>query len=64
MNVLWQQWSQSGRSGLYYGIGPEISRGILSSALMLMIKERIAVIGPTFTVIKNKEELWNRNDGA
>ena len=48
MDVLWQQWSQSGLSGLYYGIGPELSRGILSSAFMLMIKERIAVIVRNF----------------
>lgn len=44
LDVLWQQWKQSGLAGLYFGIGPELSRGILSSALMLMIKERIAVI--------------------
>ena len=41
--VLRQQYERGGVAGLYQGIGPELTRGVLSSALMLMIKERIAV---------------------
>jgi solute carrier family 25 (peroxisomal adenine nucleotide transporter), member 17 len=44
MDVLQQEWNQSGLSGLFQGLGPELTRGVFSSALMLMIKERIAEI--------------------
>ena len=60
MDVLWQQWSQSGLSGLYYGIGPELSRGILSSALMLMIKERIALMVRNFSTQRRHGQLSQR----
>jgi len=43
MDVLSQQFKKGGVAAIYFGIGPELSRGILSSALMLMIKERIAI---------------------
>jgi solute carrier family 25 (peroxisomal adenine nucleotide transporter), member 17 len=43
-SVLLHQWQRAGLAGLYQGIGPELTRGIFSSALMLMIKERIAVL--------------------
>jgi solute carrier family 25 (peroxisomal adenine nucleotide transporter), member 17 len=42
--LVWQVWRQGGAKGLYQGLGPELTRGVFSSALMLMIKERIAVI--------------------
>jgi solute carrier family 25 (peroxisomal adenine nucleotide transporter), member 17 len=29
---------------LYYGVGPELTRGILSASIMLMVKERIALL--------------------
>lgn len=41
-SILKQQWAFAGLSGLYQGICPELARGVLSAALMLMIKERIA----------------------
>lgn len=44
VEVLREQWSTSGLAGLYQGITPELTRGIFSAALMLMLKERIAVV--------------------
>lgn len=44
IRVLREQWQNAGFAGLYQGIGPELTRGIFSAALMLMIKERIAVL--------------------
>jgi hypothetical protein len=32
---------EGGLSAVYSGLGPEVGRGILSSALMLMVKEKI-----------------------
>jgi hypothetical protein len=43
MQVVWNMWMQNGVGGLYQGLGPELARGVLSSALMLAIKERVAV---------------------
>ncbi|GAX09234.1 hypothetical protein FisN_17Lh300 [Fistulifera solaris] len=40
--VLNEQWNRAGLAGLYQGLSPELTRGVLSAALMLMIKERIA----------------------
>jgi len=57
MDVLWQQWKRAGIGGLYVGIAPELSRGILSSALMLMIKERIAVTVRKFLAPKQQQLL-------
>lgn len=34
-------YSTDGVSGLYQGLGPELTRGVFSAALMLMIKEKI-----------------------
>ena len=42
---------------LFQGMGPEIGRGILSSALMMMVKERLtaaikaAILGPPARVV-------------
>lgn len=41
-SVLWSALESDGFAGLYQGLGPELTRGIFSAALMLMIKERIA----------------------
>jgi solute carrier family 25 (peroxisomal adenine nucleotide transporter), member 17 len=46
--VLYRQYQRAGLAGLYQGIGPELTRGIFSAALMLMIKERIAEMVRTF----------------
>ena len=40
-NLLSDIYTADGISGLYQGIGPELTRGIFSAALMLMIKEKI-----------------------
>ena len=40
--VLWAALESDGIAGLYQGLGPELTRGIFSAALMLMIKERIS----------------------
>ena len=41
-SVLWRQWELEGLSGLYRGLAPELTRGALSAAIMLAIKERLA----------------------
>jgi hypothetical protein len=41
-SILNEQWNRAGLAGLYQGLSPELTRGVLSAALMLMIKERIA----------------------
>lgn len=40
--VLFSALEKDGIAGLYQGLGPELTRGIFSAALMLMIKERIS----------------------
>jgi adenine nucleotide transporter 17 len=42
MTLLYEIWQTKGVAGLYQGLGPELTRGIFSAALMLMIKEKIA----------------------
>jgi solute carrier family 25 (peroxisomal adenine nucleotide transporter), member 17 len=42
IKVLLRTLQRQGLAGLYQGLGPELTRGIFSAALMLMIKERIA----------------------
>lgn len=54
-DVLVQQWKRAGVAGLYQGIGPELTRGIFSAALMLMIKERIAVVVRHFFESKQQQ---------
>ena len=41
--MLLQTYTNDGLPGLYQGLGPEITRGVLSAALMMMVKERINV---------------------
>jgi adenine nucleotide transporter 17 len=43
LTLLLEIWKSKGVAGLYQGLGPELTRGIFSAALMLMIKEKIAV---------------------
>eukprot|EP00804_Cyclotella_cryptica_P021224 CCRYP_001518-RA/>CCRYP_001518-RA protein AED:0.19 eAED:0.19 QI:649/1/1/1/1/1/6/238/350 len=51
--MISEQLSKGGVWGLYQGIGPELTRGVFSAALMMMVKERIGVVvralidGPT-----------------
>ena len=42
--MISEQVSEGGVWGLYQGIGPELTRGVFSAALMMMVKERIGVI--------------------
>lgn len=42
--MIAEQLSTGGVSGLYQGIGPELTRGVFSAALMMMVKERIGVV--------------------
>ena len=42
--MIAEQLSSGGVWGLYQGIGPELTRGVFSAALMMMVKERIGVI--------------------
>jgi solute carrier family 25 (peroxisomal adenine nucleotide transporter), member 17 len=41
-SVLWEQYKVEGLPGLFLGLGPELTRGVLSAAIMLTIKERTA----------------------
>jgi hypothetical protein len=43
LDLLLQIYQTQGVKGLYQGLGPELTRGVFSAALMLMIKEQIAV---------------------
>jgi hypothetical protein len=42
VTVIQQQFKKRGMDGLFHGLGPEVTRGALSAAVMLMVKERIA----------------------
>mmetsp|Transcript_22685 Transcript_22685/g.37380 ORF Transcript_22685/g.37380 Transcript_22685/m.37380 type:complete len:196 (+) Transcript_22685:158-745(+) len=42
--MISEQFSEGGVWGLYQGIGPELTRGVFSAALMMMVKERIGVM--------------------
>ncbi len=42
--IIAEQLSTGGVSGLYQGIGPELTRGVFSAALMMTVKERIGVV--------------------
>jgi solute carrier family 25 (peroxisomal adenine nucleotide transporter), member 17 len=46
-SLLMQIYQRDGLAGLYQGIGPELTRGVFSAALMLMLKEQIAAIVQT-----------------
>jgi len=41
--MIAEQLADGGLWGLYQGIGPELTRGVFSAALMMMAKERIGV---------------------
>jgi hypothetical protein len=41
--MLLQTYTNDGLPGLYRGLGPELTRGVLSAALMMTVKERINV---------------------
>jgi adenine nucleotide transporter 17 len=43
-NMLWHMYQEHGLASWFQGIGPELTRGMLSAALMLMIKEQLYTI--------------------
>ena len=43
-------YADEGLTGLFQGIGPELTRGVLSAAMMLMVKEKI--YGTVFSLLK------------
>ena len=40
--LLSENYTNGGLNALYQGLGPELTRGVLSAALMMMVKERIS----------------------
>ena len=40
--LLMENYTDGGLKALYQGLGPELTRGVLSAALMMMVKERIS----------------------
>jgi len=40
--LLTENYTNGGLKVLYQGLGPELTRGVLSAALMMMVKERIS----------------------
>jgi len=42
--MIAEQLAEGGVWNLYQGIGPELTRGVFSAALMMMAKERIGVM--------------------
>lgn len=42
--MIAQQLADGGLGGVYQGIGPELTRGVFSAALMMTVKERIGVV--------------------
>ena len=40
--LLTENYANGGLKALYKGLGPELTRGVLSAALMMMVKERIS----------------------
>lgn len=48
LQMIGEQLNTGGVWGLYQGIGPELTRGVFSAALMMMVKERIGVIVKAF----------------
>ena len=51
--MLRAMYTKGGLASWFQGLGPELTRGVLSSALMLMIKEQLSTVvynlvhGPT-----------------
>lgn len=54
MSVLQHQLEKVGISGIFQGLGPELTRGVLSAAVMLMIKERIG--GSMQTLLSTRKD--------
>ena len=61
--MIAEQLSEGGVWNLYQGIGPELTRGVFSAALMLMVKERIGVMIRTL-IDGNRIEADKRRGGS
>lgn len=44
LSLLGQMYQQGGLASWFQGLGPELTRGVMSAALMMMIKEKIGTI--------------------
>jgi len=42
--MIAQMYNDGGMAEIFQGIGPELTRGVLSAALMMMVKEKISVV--------------------
>jgi len=49
--MLGEIYKEKGLGGIFQGIGPELTRGVMSAAMMLMIKEKIH--GGVKSLVKN-----------
>ena len=52
-----QQFSHGGLASVYQGIGPQLLRGILSAALMMMVKEKIGATVEAVILSGGKEKV-------
>ena len=59
--MIGEQFSEGGVWGLYQGIGPELTRGVFSAALMMMVKERIGVVVRTLIDGDNNNQQQRRD---
>lgn len=54
--MVLQMFADGGLGEVFRGIGPELTRGVLSAALMMMAKEKIAVIVRTMLGVRRIEQ--------
>ena len=54
--MVLQMFNDGGLGEVFRGIGPELTRGVLSAALMMMAKEKIAVIVRTMLGVRRIEQ--------
>lgn len=54
--MVLQMFADGGMGEVFRGIGPELTRGVLSAALMMMAKEKIAVIVRTMLGVRKIEQ--------
>lgn len=61
--MISEQISEGGVWGLYQGIGPELTRGVFSAALMMMVKERIGVMVRALIDGREQQQQQGSNHG-
>lgn len=54
--MIGQQFSHGGLTSVYQGIGPQLLRGVLSAALMMMVKEKIGAVVEAAVLSAGKEK--------